>query len=654
MDLETRIRNVENALEQGNWFDAQSSLVDIKPKEIGNDPVNLTRVALLYEQVQRASRDTTKQPTPKRGTNVDDASSYGRTEFRRYASKELIHRAIRTILADPEKYEVELIGETANKVYEIGDERLKQTLIIKETSYKDCIGEIDTTLRIRDTTTKHDNFLQPNMVDVIQQGGKLYYVMIRSFGPSLMDYLKNEHIPEEFDQVISYLAKIHAASVGKGQEWTRKGRLELKESVVTRLQSSDLDIPDTLIQKIERNYAPIAEKLENSIWVFNKDAHPGNWILTDEGVVAIDDEDKGFVPMPIDLVNLLAYGGYSLDHGTVDEKMQKYIDEFNSNSTGPKIEKREEFKLAYHHAVIHRALTLTGFWSSPDRRSMIQERETVLTNAIESINIIKSRYRMTYNTSKTQYGAIETSLKQLLTHVEQQRGRIEEVEQLRTEKQTPDFVPTQLNDYTFLEDIVAQGTEKVEEETQACERIANERLDHFSFFQHVLALLQFRQGEIQTARETLGKANKTDRKNPDLWNHLSHIYHKLDHPIYSWAIYQIAKKLDKNKASSYCMRMFTYSREFDDSLPTQVWKAIRGKAHAKKTYQTLEELGVTSLEKDIEVTNPVSGERVMFVLEKKGATFMDIKAYRKQTSFEYKGKRVDVHYAKEQTLRPAA
>ena len=87
MDLETRIRNVENALEQGNWFDAQSSLVDIKPKEIGNDPVNLTRVALLYEQVQRASRDTTKQPTPKRGTNVDDASSYGRTEFRRYVKE---------------------------------------------------------------------------------------------------------------------------------------------------------------------------------------------------------------------------------------------------------------------------------------------------------------------------------------------------------------------------------------------------------------------------------------------------------------------------------------------------------------------------------------------------------------------------------------
>ena len=136
-------------------------------------------------------------------------------------------------------------------------------------------------------------------------------------------------------------------------------------------------------------------------YIFNKDAHPENWIieytlipeLKQPKIIAIDWDEKGLTFPSEELVNLFDYTETLLWEQRLD-LAEQYLRNYHSyKSTSPTKQDIDLFQLAYLNSVYERSIGLCFAWSSESRPSMHASRLWLLENSLSSIEVIQSKYR---------------------------------------------------------------------------------------------------------------------------------------------------------------------------------------------------------------------------------------------------------------------
>lgn len=388
-----------------------------------------------------------------------------------------IHKSIYQKIEGDEKYKQENCGETTKQVRQISPETskfLNATYIYKQDS-RDEIEKANANLgqarevygrtleelmrrcelggkRTLEPVDRNDakNSESKQRIFVLQKLGftedllvidydnKMVQVMRRSIGQTLLEKINNSSVPETEEvtnQILTLLAFIHAKMPVDGKA-TRKSKQYFEERV-SRL-GYEYSVESKIIDKLYRGYIEDKRLIPN--YVFNKDAHPENWIietglipeLRQERIIAIDWDEKGTIEQAQELVNLLNYSGkmgweFRIDAAKHYFREYSYFRNIEKSvrtdgiTVGkeiiqetlkevPTIEEQELFVLKYLNSVYERAVALCFAWSSPSRPRIQPLRAQILTNALESISVIKKLYSDFYIDHCTEFVRRESGL----------------------------------------------------------------------------------------------------------------------------------------------------------------------------------------------------------------------------------------------------
>lgn len=334
-------------------------------------------------------------------------------ERKEEATKEL--KDLFAILKTPE-YKKEIIGETTRDVYVFGpSEFIKGSLLFKESTYlNESEFEANLIHSLEHVIADYEQYKLPVQVANIfdyEEDTEKRFVYTERFVPSqnLLERFEQGDF-SDLERVTDYLALIHSKLP---EDVSKKGRLRLDFKLKNKLTDEDFSCSRELAITFIRNYHPVLNTFEDAICVFNKDAHPENWLIAEDGsIVAVDFQDKGIVPIQFDLVNLMEYGAF-LGHEQKLKVLDDYINSYNHHKRARVIKDKERFRLTYFNAVVQRAISLSSAWSSPDRTTMWPKREVVIDNAINAIGIIKEEHNYYYKEYKENYDNLRDALIEL-------------------------------------------------------------------------------------------------------------------------------------------------------------------------------------------------------------------------------------------------
>ncbi len=233
--------------------------------------------------------------------------------------------------------------------------------------------------------------------------GKYVSIMRRIEGETLYERLKKGD-KKDVPRVITTLAKIHAHYPTEKLE-----RLNLYKNLEQKLTSPDFNIPSELADRIIANYSPVYDAItDNALWVWNKDAHPENWIIG-EKIGVIDNEGDYLIPAFFDLVNLQEYADFFIDVEK-QSNIVRYITEMHKEGKNVNI---ATARRAYRNSVIHRTLALASAWSSPDRTRMQIYRKQTIRKAIYSIDETIKEDKHYYERHKDKYLHLHKAFQEL-------------------------------------------------------------------------------------------------------------------------------------------------------------------------------------------------------------------------------------------------
>ncbi|MFH1917398.1 MAG: hypothetical protein ABIJ21_09125 [Nanoarchaeota archaeon] len=313
-------------------------------------------------------------------------------------------KTARLVIADPTT-EQESIGETKNKVYAKGSDFIRDTIIFKEKDNMHSLEEeIGITAEIRTAIQGHPEFATIEHLTAVPYQDKIVSVMRREEGETLWGKInKGESVNDHICEVVDFLALLHARmDKGDSQE-------HIYEKTESRLRQ--LSVPSHILTNILDNYHPIVAALQDSTYVFNKDAHPANWLFSKYGLFCLDNEELDAIPQEVDLANLLEHGKYL----TISQKLEvidKYINSYNSYAKMPIVD-RDQFIFRYFHAVIHRTVNISTAWSIEDRKELFSKRVTLIHNALDAVHYIRDHYSEQYQAHTQEYISLENGLSAL-------------------------------------------------------------------------------------------------------------------------------------------------------------------------------------------------------------------------------------------------
>ncbi|MBD3304654.1 hypothetical protein GF343_05950 [Candidatus Woesearchaeota archaeon] len=303
---------------------------------------------------------------------------------------------------------LERVSETKNPVRQLKDSRfLAGTVIFKDKKSRvdlEAEKELNEYLSLR----LPDKFCVAEPFYTTESPVDGLHTLAMRFmpGETFLEKLK-KYDYSALEDTVDCLAFIHA-KVPEGM--VRKGRVKLGLKLKHKLVDSDLSIPKSLARKFVQNYRPVFDSLQDTRFVYNKDAHPENWLIAGDKIVVLDCENEHLVPMQFDLVNLLEYSDLLPDK-VKDRAIDGYIGSYKKYS-GTELNK-QEFRLIYFNSVITRAVSLCSAWSSNDRRSMHSQRPVVINNAIHAISRLKQEHRDYCRKYHSYYVALEESLAEI-------------------------------------------------------------------------------------------------------------------------------------------------------------------------------------------------------------------------------------------------
>lgn len=228
------------------------------------------------------------------------------------------------------------------------------------------------------------------------------HIMRHIEGETLYEKLKKDD-KDAMPSVITALAKIHVYYPKEGLK-----KLDVKKNLEEKLKAEEFNIPEELSRTIIQNYTPVVEALNDIPWVWNKDAHPENWIVGKK-IGVIDSEGGHLVPAVFDLVNLLEYGDF---FDEVEKKAYtiRYIVETHKHDKNINFSTIER---AYNNAVIHRVIALASAWSSPKRPRMKVYRKQMIRKAMYAIDTIREKDKQYYERFKDEYLHLHKALQEM-------------------------------------------------------------------------------------------------------------------------------------------------------------------------------------------------------------------------------------------------
>lgn len=306
----------------------------------------------------------------------------------------------------------ERIGETRTIVRKLENSPfLAETVVFKEhTTLETLEREANACRKLKEKRPHID------ATEVLYQDEKPYegthtLIMRTIPGETIFHALKNGE-KVNMTPVIDTLAEIHAAMSDEGNN------LSIKWNLKNKLRAKDFRIPLAKAKQIVRNYRPVLKAItDNAVWVYNKDAHPENWIKKDNKIAAIDFEGKELVPAQFDLANLLEYGNF-FTRKEIRRCVNRYYQMAGlegvqmENENGSVNEKM--FMRGYYNAVIHRMISLSSAWSSPKRPNMHLQRRHALARALYAIKRLREEDKEYYITHEDEYRALRKELAQLV------------------------------------------------------------------------------------------------------------------------------------------------------------------------------------------------------------------------------------------------
>ncbi|MBW3001726.1 aminoglycoside phosphotransferase family protein [Candidatus Woesearchaeota archaeon] len=302
---------------------------------------------------------------------------------------------------------LERISETKNPVRQLKGRFLSKTILFKDKKNKSDL-EAEKALNEYLALRLPDKFsvAEPFYTTEEPIDGLHTYAMRFLPGETFLEKLK-KYDYSALEDIIDCLAFIHAKVP---EDMVSKGRVRLGLKLKHKLVDSDLDISRALARKIVQNYRPVFNCFQDARFVYNKDAHPENWLITDDKIIVLDCENDFLVPLQFDLVNLLEYSDLLPDK-VKDKAIDKYLDSYKKY-TGIDLDKKE-FRLIYFNSVITRAISLCSAWSSNDRKSLHSQRPVVLDNAIHAIARLKQDHKDYCRKYHSYYIALEESLAEI-------------------------------------------------------------------------------------------------------------------------------------------------------------------------------------------------------------------------------------------------
>ncbi|MCP4150821.1 MAG: hypothetical protein GY757_23950 [bacterium] len=322
---------------------------------------------------------------------------------------------ITSLLAHPDEYRRESLGDSLNIVFEISNkEYFRDAFVLKgHRERENLVNEQRNTEAIRRIVTNFPGFLAPVPLHItgvpipFQKESIFVYTMRRSRGTPVLDYIKGNRQLDILDVVAEYLALIHTRMPGNFHKIDFRAKL--------RGKFDDMDMVEPQIKEsVLESIVPVIKSFENAVFVFGKDAHPGNWLVTEQReIVALDMEDKGAVPVEIDLVNLLEFTSFGLNRGEREVMKQRIIRLYEKHFQKYGCDRVDEpvSMLRYFNAVIQRMLCLYCFWSQ--RESSTRKKIFILNNALFSIKEIARLFNVYFSTHRHHYTSLEKAIIQL-------------------------------------------------------------------------------------------------------------------------------------------------------------------------------------------------------------------------------------------------
>jgi len=322
---------------------------------------------------------------------------------------------IAALLAHPEEYQRENLGESFNVVFEISNkDYFKDAFVLKGQRDRESLEkERKNTEDLRPAMADFKKFLTPVPLHITEETidyreEQIYvYAMRRSRGISVLEFIHGDGQMDILKDVAEYLAIIHTHMPNTGF------KTDYRTKVLKKFNGTAVE--PRITRLITKSMTPVIESLKDGIFVFGKDAHPGNWLAAEKGeIVALDMEDKGAVPLEIDLVNLLEFDDFGLDRTRREELKEHIIGEYVNyykQYCGGTI-KGPFSRLRYLNAVIQRMLCLYTFWSSSSRDSKIK-RDFVLDNALYALNEISSVFNDYFSIHRRDYENLQMAINDL-------------------------------------------------------------------------------------------------------------------------------------------------------------------------------------------------------------------------------------------------
>ncbi|MFH1439765.1 MAG: hypothetical protein ABIG89_04310 [Candidatus Woesearchaeota archaeon] len=248
----------------------------------------------------------------------------------------------------------------------------------------------------------------PDYLACFSQDDKAVGVMRKNIGATLKVQLfqSPEKAEQSLSDIVVMLAFIHSTMTIK-----HKTIMPRKEYFHDKLAGliDRFYVPDVIAHHLNKGY--IDELRLQQDYVFNKDAHPENWVI-DAGltkglrepiIVALDWDEKGCVDQTHELVNLLNTFG-DICWKTKLRSVNQYFDAYNyfkmTGNGDSKIstDDLEEafvtedinhlFRLSYLNSVYERGIALCYSWSSQSRLTMHQHIRPLMLQMLEASRLL--------------------------------------------------------------------------------------------------------------------------------------------------------------------------------------------------------------------------------------------------------------------------
>ncbi|RMD57706.1 hypothetical protein D6825_03235, partial [Candidatus Woesearchaeota archaeon] len=220
-------------------------------------------------------------------------------------------------------------------------------------------------------------------------------------GRSLSDIISGGDDSSVVD-LIPTLARIHSR-FPKGS----LKRLDLQSKLESKLDV--LKVPSSMARYLIGSLEPLEFSFDQVPWVWNKDAHPENWVIGDD-VGVIDCEGSELVPCTFDLANLLDY-----QEGVSDEVRQSALDRYLKSlcSEGISVDGKS-LKKAYFNSVVYRMICFAGAWSDSSRKNMRKRRTGAVLRGLNALLRLEQEFPDYFFEHRREYSLWRSGLNMIL------------------------------------------------------------------------------------------------------------------------------------------------------------------------------------------------------------------------------------------------